>query len=145
MGMTSLRPLGLQRQLVTDHRSHWEHSSPGTSRSAAAHLTCPLVQGHLARGSQVALGGQGDITASPTSQAQGSHETHGQHVKYPKYKSNSKAGISPLPRTAQMKLMVVLLPPTALRKVTPARHSLTAWLSHPPLPFPWTRWHQGEL
>lgn len=85
------------------------------------------------------------MTASFTSQAQGTHETRGQHMESPKYKSNSKAGIPPLPRTLQMKLVAVFLPSTYLRKVTPVRHSLKAWLSHPPLPWPPTRCHQGEL
>lgn len=61
---------------------------------------------------QGAPGGQGDMTASFTSQAQGTHETRGQHMESPKYKSNSKAGIPPLPRTLQMKLVAVFLPST---------------------------------
>ena len=50
----------------------------------------------------------------------------GQHKKCPKYKSNSKAGISPLPHTLQMKPVAFFLPPTSLGKVARARHSLTA-------------------
>lgn len=47
---------------------------------------------------------------SPTSQAQGTYETRGQHMKFPKYKSNSKVGIFPLPHTPQMKSVAVFLP-----------------------------------
>lgn len=54
-------------------------------------------------------------------------------------KSNNKTGISPLPRTPQMKLLTVFLPLTFLIKVIPAKQSLTACLSHSPLPFSWTK------